>query len=386
LRKQIKLALKNPNLAWHKARLTLLSGLVARWQVLMTDGYARPPRVVAVRLTNLCNMNCKMCGQPKLGDRDVPSYFFKEHLSAEEWKGVVDQIVSFKPTLYLWGGEPLLFRGVFDLISYAKSRGLTVQINTNGFLLERFAQEIIDSELDDLIISIDGPEEIHDSIRGVPGAFQKVRKGVKEVLSRRAPGKRGKPVIRIRGTITPENYRYLGELVEITRDFGGDSLNFNHLWFTSRQRGRAYEDMMARRFGIDAKSWKGFVFEPGNLDLDSLIREFRTFRNISAEFPITISPQLKEEELGKYYCDLDFTCGAKTCLAIYFKTYLMPNGDVTTCPDFPDYVAGNVRGEELLQIWNGDKYRDFRNHMKKIKQLPVCSRCCDLFVSDVGFF
>jgi radical SAM protein with 4Fe4S-binding SPASM domain len=56
----------------------------------------------------------------------------------------------------------------------------------------------------------------------------------------------------------------------------------------------------------------------------------------------------------------------------------MPNGDVATCRDYPDYVCGNIQDDDLLTIWNNGKYRRFRNSLKQEGLMPICSRCCGL--------
>ncbi|MBN1998414.1 radical SAM protein [candidate division KSB1 bacterium] len=385
LKKKVSLAAKNPKLAWHKARVTLFNSVLARFDYSFRNGRARAPKVVSVRLTNLCNMRCKMCGQPKVGDEGVSHDFFTDQLSLKEWQHFIDQIAPFRPNFYLWGGEPLIYGPIFDLVKYAKSKGLLVQMNTNGLLLDKFAHDIVNSGLDDLIISIDGPAHIHDKIRGIDGAFEKIKKGVIKIAEIRTQTK-GHPVIRIRGTIFPDNFEHLSQLVEITKEFGADSLNFNHLWFTSEQYGKLYEKIMLDEFSIQAGSWKGFVYQPQDLQLEALKTEIKTMQKSRASFPITVSPAVPLKQLKNYYQNLNYTCGIKSCYSIYFKTYLLPNGDVYPCPDFPDFIAGNIRSQNIMDIWNGPHYRHFRTRLKTKGLLPICSRCCDLFVSSVGFY
>ncbi len=384
--KKIKLALKNPRLAWHKAKVTLLDENLAKWNYNFRDGYASPPNVIAARLTNLCNCNCKMCGQPKVGDKGIPDSFFRDHLNTDQWKDLIDQVAGYKPNFYLWGGEPLIYKGIWDIVEHAKSRGLTVQMNTNAQFLQRSAEQIVSLGMDDLIISIDGPEKVHDEIRGVPGLYQQIKAGIQKVQELKKQQKKRHPVIRIRGVINPDYYDHLHDLINITRDLEGDTLSFNHFWFTSNEKGQLYEKVMQKCLGTKATSWKGFVYEPNGLALDELRKELIKLKNNNADFPITVSPGIYDEGLEKYYYDLDETFGAKTCYTIYFKTYLMPNGDVTPCPDFPDYIAGNVREERFADIWNGERYRNFRRHLKEHKLLPICARCCDLHVGNVAFF
>jgi radical SAM protein with 4Fe4S-binding SPASM domain len=53
---------------------------------------------------------------------------------------------------------------------------------------------------------------------------------------------------------------------------------------------------------------------------------------------------------------------------------IQPNGDVTMCYNQPEVVVGNVLADELAEIWNGDKYRQVRQRIKR-ELLPGCTRC-----------
>jgi len=54
-----------------------------------------------------------------------------------------------------------------------------------------------------------------------------------------------------------------------------------------------------------------------------------------------------------------------------------PDGRVTPCRDYQDYVCGNVNDQDFYDIWHGDKYKEFRKKLKK-GLMPVCTRCCGL--------
>jgi hypothetical protein len=58
----------------------------------------------------------------------------------------------------------------------------------------------------------------------------------------------------------------------------------------------------------------------------------------------------------------------------------MPNGDVVTFRDFPDFVTGNIKESSIMDIYNGEKHRSFRRALRKQKNgvFPLCSRCCGL--------
>jgi MoaA/NifB/PqqE/SkfB family radical SAM enzyme len=50
---------------------------------------------------------------------------------------------------------------------------------------------------------------------------------------------------------------------------------------------------------------------------------------------------------------------------------------VTPCRDYQDYSVGNINEQPFYEIWNGEKYKEFRRQLSK-GLMPVCSRCCGL--------
>ena len=120
-RKLAKLAVKNPRLAWSKGMSTLRNAWLSKWDYTFGNGKAHPPAIIAIRLTHGCNLRCSMCGQPREGKplddiRYREPGFFKQKLSLQEYQRFFKDVASFKPTIYLWGGEPMLYRDMTGLI------------------------------------------------------------------------------------------------------------------------------------------------------------------------------------------------------------------------------------------------------------------------------
>lgn len=395
LKKIVRLAWKNPRLAINKARTTLRTEIIAKRDYHFKNGTARPPNAVCIKLTNACNLRCQMCGQQREGHKPgdpkyAPKSFFQQKTTLETFRRVIDELAGVRPNLYLWGGEPFMYPQLFELISYAKSRRFTVQINTNGLFLQKYARETVESGLDDLIVSIDGPEAVHDAVRGRVGTFAKVREGIEAINRLKQETGKG-PVVRVRGTISPYNFEHIYSLTDIARDLGADSLNFNWTWFTTRESGKAYQKLMKEVFDTDAFSWIPFesdvIFDPERRNkYDGIRRELRKFAQNRFDLPVSMSPHIRPEQVETYYENIRETFGHRTCYSVYVKSYILPNGDVTPCPDFPDYICGNINEQPFLDIWNGERYRKWRLELKKRGLLPACNRCCDLFLSDVKFF
>jgi len=65
-----------------------------------------------------------------------------------------------------------------ELLEYIHSKGMFISIDTNGTLLKEFASDLLRIGSIHITISIDGPEEIHDRVRGVQGCFKKTEEGL----------------------------------------------------------------------------------------------------------------------------------------------------------------------------------------------------------------
>src|ERR1041385_1835352 len=105
-----------------------------------------------------CNCRCVMC--------DI-------------WKRTDASEISALGFEWAWftGGEPLMHSDLFRLASLFRERGIRTTILSTGLLLERDAARIVET-IGDVIISLDGPEKVHDEIRRVPGAFERMASGI----------------------------------------------------------------------------------------------------------------------------------------------------------------------------------------------------------------
>jgi len=84
-------------------------------------------------------------------------------------------------SLVITGGEPFLHRDLFEITQYARDKGLEVCITTNGTLILDNIYKIVNSRVNNLSISLDGLEDIHDELRGKKGVFDKVQRGIEEL-------------------------------------------------------------------------------------------------------------------------------------------------------------------------------------------------------------
>ena len=123
------------------------------------------PLFASYNVTGRCNMKCLFCEWWKTDRPELPT---KKALAA------IDSVCSLGvPFFDLSGGEPLLRKDLSALAKRAASHGCMVSMNTNGTLLNENRLSEMANVLDLVVVSLDGPKEVHDKIRGVPGTFDK---------------------------------------------------------------------------------------------------------------------------------------------------------------------------------------------------------------------
>ena len=189
-------------------------------------GLASRPRSLTVTITRRCNSRCIMCNIWRLGRRqeELPLAVITRFLSNPLFSQLVE--------LDLTGGEPLLRQDLPELVRYVahlKDRTLlnlrTVALASNGLLPEVVARgveeilEAIQGKFDlALVCSLDGLGEAHDRVRGVAGAYLKVRETLKRLQKIKA--RRSNFWLGIKTTILPVNWEQIPGLMEFAREQG----------------------------------------------------------------------------------------------------------------------------------------------------------------------
>ena len=372
------------------------------------------PTFVQLKVTNLCNLRCPMCGQwgetgiyrsdrfptsatdgRQERERIRELIGAKRQLGLPDYVALLDQIAPFQPIVSLFGGEPFLYPDLLPLVREVKKRGLTCTVITNGGRLEENARELVLSGIDSIAVSIDGPPEVHNRIRGQSDSFERAAAGVRAVARIRREMDRAVPMLLAIVPITERNLTEIGPAVEALRELPLDTINVGLRWFVPKDAGARYETVMRETFGVRAESWKGFDFEwsdgngDGNgdharhmTDLVKLLKSLRRRRWLDSTRGqpwVSFVPDVRAEEVPSYFTDFDRTFGHDLCPVAWYFAQVEPDGEVCFCGDFPDYFIGNVRREPFAEIWHGEKARKFREKLAK-EPLPICNRCCGSFV------
>jgi len=338
--------------------------------------------MISPRITHRCNHKCAICaqwGESGYNARDDTPKVTGE-VPLEVYKKVVDEVAPLKVHFYITGGEPFLYRSLVPLVNYIKQKGLTVQIVTNGVGLEKNAEAIVENGWDMLCVSLDGPREVHDRCRGVQGAYDTAVKGITKIQELKKEKKKVKPQFFMIATISKTNESMLVETVREAEKLSPDGMVIYYSWFTKECIGQKHTEIFEKLFGVTPFSWKGYVRDTSNMDIDKISEQVQKIKSKKFKMPILFVPDLKIGEIRKYYYEPENFFGYRNCVTPWFELDIMPNGDVVTCRDFPDYVTGNIMESNILAIYNGEKYRAFRRDLRSCENgvFPICSRCCGL--------
>ena len=129
------------------------------------------PLFASYNVTGRCNMRCVFCEWWK---NDIPELPTKKALAT------IDAVCRLGvPFFDLSGGEPLLRKDLIVLAKRVASHGCLVSMNTNGTLLNESRVGEVADVFDTVVVSLDGPKEVHDRIRGVAGTYDKAVEAIR---------------------------------------------------------------------------------------------------------------------------------------------------------------------------------------------------------------
>lgn len=327
-------------------------------------GWSPPPEQITVMVTDICNLRCKMC---HYAFSDDPSYQLNRagRIAPELFRKVIDESPG-RPMVTFTGGEPLLHPQIAELVAYAKGKGRFCTLVTNGWMLADQAQALCAADLDILSVSVDGPPQVHDRIRG-PRSFERLTRGVQAVLAQPR-----RPILFLTMAVTDMNDAYLVHMYDLARRWGVDGLNFNHLWLHTDDMVEAHNSHFADLFAADRVAWN---ILPSAVDAGRVAEQIETIRrrNSGGDFVVVESPDLNREQIAAWYEAPQQPVKYRTTRCAWTRLKVAPDGKVKPCRG---WEAGNVDRDHAMAIWNGATFRQLRQTLAARGTLPICARCC----------
>lgn len=333
----------------------------------LPGGYALPPLQVVFELTYRCNLKCHFCYQRRQVDQlGVRASDKVRELSTDEIKHIVHRTPLWSLIVFS-GGEPLLRKDALEIISYATQKR-RCHIVTNGtYITTEMAEALVDVGVMSLGISLDGDQQLHDAIRGVPGTFEKALQAVRSIQRFRTEKRRKWPLVNIKTTISYSNIDRLQRIVAIAEEVHADFCTFQMMNNSIHISGLATND------DLSSYAAKPDPFE--NFDLAALERQLATLAQPRDGKPIIrFIPDLSLHEYVMHYSN-SIKPENYWCQTPWATLNISAYGDVFPCLN---YYIGNLRTDGLAGVWNNARFRAFRQVLRRKGLFPACIGCCDL--------
>ncbi|MBN2200376.1 radical SAM protein [bacterium] len=337
------------------------------------------PRMLSLTVTNACNLRCRMCGQWSgegyaRNDRGEQARTVPRTMTLDDWKRVVDEAAAAGlESVLIRGGEPFLMPGLTDLLDHIRGKGLFTSIDTNGTRLADFAADLVRLGRIHVTISVDGPPDVHEAVRGVPGCFSRIEEGLRRLSE--LEEKAGVRISRsICFTVSPWSVAGLGSMPDTARRLGIGTLVMVPYYYVPSAVGAGYEKQMAEKLGVTAFSWRGFRHETSGVDFDVFLEQLRMYRKGLRGIRNYPYLPLSEDQYRVWFSDAVTPVGPPDCANSERLLDIQPGGEANFCVDFPDYEIGNVLDSTLGDLWNGERAARFRA-VRREAPFAVCHRC-----------
>ena len=343
---------------------------------------AADPCRITLFATSVCNARCAMCD---VGQRNRGSAFFQQVtqggdqlFSAEDCRRLMSQVRHFRPQINLHGVEPLLHPGILDLIAIIKQNGCFLSLTTNGILLPEVAGDLVDLGVDSVTVSLDGPEQIHDRIRGAR-AFRPAMEGIRLLKQRRAACGKARTRVSTSFCISDLNYRNISEYADLMlHQAQVDSITFIHVQYVTELASDAFNrqfSFLGRATSTNLTGVDLARIDPEVL-WDHVQRVRRSYPGDQVGYNIDFRRKAK---LTSFYKDPEQLFLKKTCKVPWISSTVLASGDVIINSRCLPYRAGNIHESSFPEIWRGERYRAFRKAVRKAGVFPICSRCCGTY-------
>lgn len=334
-------------------------------------GFAPPPWGIDLLLTDACNLRCSYCPITTDMQTKRPAAM----MPTEKAIRFLESVASFRPMIRIFGGEPFLHPEWPRIFAAAVANGLPITVVTNATRLAGRADELVQSGLLAVGISID-PQEVNDHYRG-EGVFAACEQVVRELVEAKKRLQSATPQIEIYSTVYEGTYARLNDWAETLRGWQIDTLRFQHqIWLRTAQRPES-ERMIREAIG-DSTFFRSDVdtyCSDEMPNVDPIVLEQQLRRLAATEYPYRIEyhPPLPIEEMIGFYRDPNFKRKAeRACTLISNYAFVDPRGRLYPCMTLD---MGNVFEQPFESVWNGSKFRAFRRLLRREGRLPLCERC-----------
>jgi radical SAM protein with 4Fe4S-binding SPASM domain len=319
---------------------------ILNWIAVEASVYVKPehpwgwPTHIMIEPTTRCNLSCALCpvtmGMGRAtGDMDLGLF-----------KKVIDESGEYLFLILLWDwGEPFLNPSIYEMISYAKQKGIKLVSSTNGHLFSHpeHADRLIRSGLDSLIVAVDGiSQQTYEHYRG-GGNLDSILNGIRMIVERKRALRSKTPLINLRFIVMRHNEHEIPDLKRVAKSLGVDVLTL--------------------------KTLNPYSQDPYAGDHSEMKEDYLAF-----------VPQNPQYQRFKYHSNSLHRIRLKRnpCKNLWNNPAIHWNGIVCSCTYDPQekQVLGNLQNHSFGEIWRGTSYRLMRRQFHSKGSQPFLCREC----------
>lgn len=345
---------------------------------LSTEMNVPNPLTIYWSINSVCNLRCKMCD---VGTFNETGIFFKtlridrklHEITLDKFKSVVDEFKLFKnkPNFAINSTEPLMYPNISEAIDYCSKNNITTSITTGGYFLPKHAKNLANARLTQLNISIDGPKDVHNKIRGRNDLFDNIIDGLK-IYDEECKKINHKRKIFLNYTTTNLNYHCIEDFVKFFSNYSIDQIGISFMWFLSPDIVEKHNQIYNDDYPVSVSCYDDHV-NPNKADIDILydqIQKVKKYKNVKI-----LGPDTKMDLKKFFHNPNELMQKNANCMASWFFTQVLADGNVIVHTRCHTKSLGNINEEKILDIWNGNKMKKWRKFIKNKKLMPMCARC-----------
>jgi len=295
-----------------------------------------------------------------------------KQLTEDDITGLLTSLRKFGTRQVLMsGGEALLNPNFFLFCEILQKENIKVTLLSTGLTLKNNAEQLVDL-VNDIIVSLDGDETLHDTIRNIPGAYSKMEEGIKAI---RAIDKDYK--VNGRTVIHKLNYQKWPQIIDSAKQLGLQQISFLPADVSS--------EAFNREVKWDVPRQEEIMIPKDELPyLETVIEHLLTsYKHDFENHFIAESPE-KIQKIYFYYSALHGinSFPYKKCNAPWVSTVIEADGSVRPC--FFHLPIGNIKTDSLSDILNSNEAKQFRKTLD-IDTNSTCVKCvCYLNLSPAA--
>lgn len=292
------------------------------------------PMAVSIEPTNGCNLHCPECPSG-LHELTRP----RGMMCMADFTLTIDQLLPSLSYLTLYfQGEPYLNPHFFEMVRYARSKGIFVHTSTNGhFLKGENAMNTIDSGLNRLIVSLDGTDQKTYEQYRVGGSYNTVIEGIQALIAAKRTTGSKNPRIILQFLVLKSNQHQIKEIKTLGRRLGVDKVALKSAQFYDFARGN-----------------------PLMTDIDA----YNRYRSLSGDpsSPKFIPKNHLPNRCFRMWSSCVITWDLKVVPCCYDKD--------------ADHELGDLTKQTFLEIWHSDRYNKFRKSiLSNRRAIEMCNNC-----------